>query len=154
MEALTDIDAKILEYIERNEPVSMDSIKRKFSKISAIEYRVHILSTPEYSYIPNCPISLPKANTSYLRESVESIPDGKGNNVVKHLGIYQLTERGKKELQNYRQTKSSAMKELWLKNAWIPIIVAFVTTVITNYMLPMLPQTLQWLSSILARIFS
>ena len=40
-----------------------------------------------------------------------------------------------------------ALKEkriLWLKNAWIPFTVSLATTLLTNYLLPRLPQILQW----------
>ena len=54
----------------------------------------------------------------------------------------------------YFELKSKEKRQLWLKNAWIPILVAFITTLSTNYILPMLPQMLKWLSRILERISS
>lgn len=50
---------------------------------------------------------------------------------------------------SYFETKKADAKRLWLKNAWIPIIVAFITTLITNYILPKLPYLIKWFVRIL-----
>ena len=154
MQEITDIDAKILKYIERRGSAEAAEIKGKFPNVSAIEYRLKTLSTPEYRKIGNVPFSIPKENSSYLRERSTSTVDERGITHVKALGIYELTEYGKRELQNYSQERSSARKELWLKNAWIPIIVSLITTAVANYILPKLPQILRWLSNTLSGIAS
>ena len=154
MEPLNDIDAKILQYIARHGSADMTAIKAHFRSIAAIEYRVKTLASPEYRYIPNTPISTPKPNSSYLHERTTSSVDEIGCAHVKHLGIYELTEFGQRALQNYTQAARTAQKELWLKNAWIPIIVSLVTTVTANYILPKLPQILQWIASILSKTSS
>lgn len=63
---------------------------------------------------------------------------------------YIISDTGKRYLQYRRSTRNN----FWIKNAWIPIIVAFATTVLTNYMLPKLPLIIEWLTRILAKIFS
>lgn len=73
---------------------------------------------------------------------------------VEHLGIYELTEYGKRELEDYLAAKKTDRKELWLKNAWIPIIVSLVTSAIANYILPKLPQILRWAANTLSKIVS
>lgn len=65
-------------------------------------------------------------------------------------GQYSANKDGKRFLIYCK----SQRRELWLKNLWLPVIVAFVTTVATNCILPRLPQILQWVSSILSRTSS
>ena len=144
---LTEIDVEILTFIEARGSADIESIKNKFRDIPAIEYRVKVLSTPEYFRPPSAHFSIPKSNTSYLRESVESVIDSKGFCNVKHLGIYQLTEFGEKELQDYRQRKKSDLRELWLKNAWIPMLVTLATNLLISGIKWLLPLIQQWLSS-------
>ncbi len=65
-------------------------------------------------------------------------------------GTFSITQEG----LNYIEWRKTRSRELWLKNAWIPIVVSFVTTLITNYILPLLPQILQWISSFLSKFSS
>ncbi len=44
---------------------------------------------------------------------------------------------------HYFEHKALKFRELWLKNAWIPIVVAFITTLLSNYILPKLWQILK-----------
>lgn len=141
MEALSEIDAKILSFVDRQGSASMETIKHEFPHISAVEYRVKVLATPERIATPGSSITIRKKNTSYLHKNAQ-------------IETYELTELGKREVQDYTLRKSSERKDLWLKHIWIPITVSFTTTVITNYMLPRLPKILEWLSSILSRIVS
>ena len=154
MEKLSDIDAKILKYIDQQGSATIDSIKKKFPNISAIEYRIKLLATSEYKYVPNAPISIPKRNSSYLRERTETKKDEHFRSLIVPLGIYELTDLGKKELQNYLQNKASEQKEFWLKNIWIPIVVSLITTATANYILPKMPQILQWIANTLLKIAS
>lgn len=63
----------------------------------------------------------------------------------KPTGRVMATEKGIDYLAYYKKER----RDFWLKNAWIPIIVSIATTVAVNYILPMLPSTIEWLSSIL-----
>ena len=154
MRDLTEIDIKILQYIEKRGKADIASIKKKFPNTSAIEYRLKQLSTPEYHRFANSTVSIPIKNSCCLREHVESVETKNGYSHDTYLGIYELTDFGKRELQDHITEKRLARKELWLKNAWIPIIVAFATTVGTNYILPKLPQILHWVASTLSKIAS
>ena len=154
MDTLTDIDARILEYVSQHRSVHIDSIKKDLSDISSVEYRIELLSTPEYAYVSGFSLPIPKRNTSYLTEYQDFTLNGPLDINLQRTGYYQLTELGQKELQDYLYKKKTETKELWLKNAWIPIIVSFVTTVITNYILPKLPQIIKWLSDILSKTSS
>lgn len=62
-------------------------------------------------------------------------------------GQYSVSRDGRRYLAYCKARR----RELWLKNLWIPVIVSFVTTVGTSYILPRLPQILQWASSFLSR---
>lgn len=54
----------------------------------------------------------------------------------------------------YFENKRQNSKKMWTENAWIPIIVAFVTTLLTNYMPPKLPSIIEWFSHTLAKMIS
>lgn len=55
------------------------------------------------------------------------------------VGQYSANKDGRRYLVYCKAHR----RELWLRSMWIPIIVAFVTTVLTNYLLPKLQQMLQ-----------
>ena len=148
---LTEIDAKILQFIDSRGTADTAAIKKKFPD-TAIEYRLKKMSTPEVKYITSG-FSVPIENTCFLHEQTEETVI----NVIFHvkgLGIDELTEYGTQVLENYLAAKHSARKDLWLKNAWIPIIVSFVTSAIANYILPKLPQILRWAANTLSKIAS
>ncbi len=148
---LTEIDAKILQFIDSRGTADTAAIKKKFPD-TAIEYRLKKMSTPEVKYITSG-FSVPIENTCFLHEQTEETVIN-GIFHVKGLGIYELTEYGTQVLENYLAAKHSARKDLWLKNAWIPIIVSFVTSAIANYILPKLPQILRWAANTLSKIAS
>ena len=134
MMELPKLDAQILRFVLRNGPATKEEMKKAFPEISAVELRVDNMAKPEVRCENKRIWTVP--NTSYLLE---------------HNGIYRLTELGKKALQDYDADHADRKRELWLKNAWIPILVAFITTVVTNYILPKLPSLLQWLASMFAK---
>lgn len=147
MDGLTSIDAELLKFIHKNGSADLASIKQKFPKISAIEHRLKKLSTPKYRELPNAPFVRPK------------IPIENSSFLIKRTGanasvVYELTEYGQQTLQDYFAAKRLHRRELWLANAWIPIIVSFVTTVITNYILPRLPRIIQWFANVFSRMSS
>ncbi len=140
MIGLTEIDVKILWFISKNEPADISSIKAEFPNISAIEYRLQQLSQPEYSSRSHIPLD----NTSYLDEELLTFHDDAGSLRQRLSGRYTLTAMGHKALQDYRCNKRLHTRELWLKNAWIPIIVSIATNVVLNYILPRLLDLLKW----------
>ena len=150
MKSLTefsDLDFEILEFVCKNEPVSIEKIKKNFSKISSIEYRIKELSRRDFdektfSYIPNTSVIVQKYENHSSDKFTEQIA----------VGTYESTDYGKNILQDFKNKKQIQNKELWLKNAWIPIIVAFLTTLIINYILPTLPYLLKLLVGILSKI--
>ena len=151
----TETDFQILRYIAKHGSTSISQLESRFPAMESLEYRVRQMATPQSksSGSGHSSYRVPIPNTSYLLEDYRDFKDGPFTK-VEYLGTFHLTEFGRKAIQDHTQSTKSARKELWLKNAWIPIIVAFVTTVLTNYLIPKLPQILEWLSSILQRIFS
>lgn len=147
MKSLTefsDLDFDILSFIYKNEPISVDKIKDRFPKIENIDYRLEVMSKSEYDdklyrYIPN---------TSLI---IQKFREEKGKYIA--TGIYETTEYGKKSLQDYKSNLKKHKREIWLKYAWIPIIVSFVTTVTTMYIVPKLPYLLKLLIGIFQKIF-
>ena len=151
MNDLTKIDAKILQFINGCGTADLASIKRKFPDVSAIEYRLKSLCTVEVKQRGT--YAIPIENSAFLCEQYEDIKI-QGIPCSRGLGIYELTDHGKRELENYQAGIRSYRKELWLKNAWIPIIVSIITSAIANYILPKLPQILQWIANTLSKSVS
>lgn len=145
MQEINELDISILQFLKENGPSSIDSIKEAFQEIEAIEYRVTELSTPEYRSIPHARVPIP--NTSYIVEDWERVREN-GIMVTKPLGTYRLTDLGKKTLQDYISYSKSQRKDLWLKNAWIPILVSLATNLILGGLRRLWPLIQQWVSSI------
>lgn len=143
---LTDIDVKILCFIEEHPSIDMESIKARFKNASAVEYRVKLLATQEYRHYGNLPISHPIDNTSYILEDTEDVRGDNGIHSVKRLGTYQITDFGRKEIQDHRRKRKSRRRELWLKNAWIPILVTLATNLIIGGVKWLLPLIQEWLT--------
>lgn len=146
MTELTEIDIQILRFVSKSEPASLEAIKLKFPTASSIEYRVKLLSTPEYRRVGNLPITNPVPNSSYLsQDRIETVVNGRVK--IEMLGTYRLTENGQKFLQDYGQKARSDRKELWLKNAWIPILVTLATNLVISGVKWLFPLIVQWLAS-------
>lgn len=152
VEELTDTDYLLLEYINRFSSVNKTEIENHFKgKIASLDYRLSILAKPNFKNIHNA-ISLPIPNSNYIEEEFDTVDTDRTNYISKN--IFYITDFGKATLQNHLAKKKSDKRELWLKNAWIPIIVSFVTTVLTIHIVPKLPLMLKWLFGILSKIFS
>ena len=147
----TEIDFQILNYISCHGPASLSQLVEAFPSVSAVEYRVCQLAAPEYRSVAGMPEEIP--NTSYLVESYRFADTDLGK-TTEYLGIYTLSERGKKAVQDHSYRTKSARKELWLKNAWIPILVTLAANLLVLGIKWLLPLIQEWLPSILQRIFS
>ncbi len=146
MPELSDIDFKILEFISKNEPVEIEKIKSEFPDILSIDYRIGQMSEMDFNEASHC--YLP--NTSFIAQEYEKPTSS--FETKKSLGIYRITDMGKKSLQDYKARIKQHKKEIWLKNAWIPITVSIITTVLITYIIPKLPSLLKWLTNILERM--
>lgn len=147
MVELTDTDSKILRFIKKRGFASITDMERAMPEISSIRYRVEQLSTPEYRKIHS--ISIPMENTSFLVEDYETVNLDSGKTKRNHLGIYRLTAFGDKALQDYEQKRTTYRRELWLKNAWIPILVSLVTNLLIHGLTELWPLIKEWLVHIL-----
>ena len=141
---LNDIDFEILDFISKNEPVNIDQIKANFPNVSSLDYRIKSMARQSYSEAVHA--SIP--NSSFILQQYEKIGTGV-REIIRPLGIYTTTDCGKKALQDYKQEIKSKRKELWLKNAWIPIIVSVATNLVISGAKWLWPLIQQWVSSFL-----
>lgn len=142
---LTETDYSILEFVKNNEPVSLADILQGMPNVATLEYRIKLLSSPEYHQ------SIPffKDNSSCLEEEFECIESLEGYNEYVGLKIYTLTDMGGKALQDYHIKTKRRCREMWLKNAWIPILVSLATNLVINVIKRLLPLIQVWVSSFL-----
>lgn len=120
-------DYKILKYMSQFDKIHIDKILEKFpeSKYST-RFRIEKLSKVKYSNS-----GFPLSNNSYISElCVNDDEDPFGN--LAYTDVYELTELGYAELQDYK----SQFWDYWLKeivkSIAFPIIVSFVTALITS----------------------
>ena len=149
LESLKQTDYEILDFANKHESFSVEELHKNLPHIESLEYRIGLLCTPEYEIaFGNCEI--PVKGTNLLHKNYVSKTD-KTTWQTTHIsdGTYSITDSGKKAIQDYKVSKNLHKKEIWLKNAWIPILVSVATTLIVNWLPKLLPLILQWLSSIL-----
>ena len=133
-----ETDIRILRTVKALGEADIESISRKLPKIDAVSLRVRKLSTPEYSQFGNSPaISVPKPNTAYL---VRSQTDETK---------FQITELGEMAIQEFGFARRQKRRMLWLKNAWIPIIVSILTTVAITVLKSLWPKIQELVSKLL-----
>ena len=131
MTSLNKIDAHILQFICDNSTVSAEAVATRFPEISSINSRLRELE--------GC----------YFIESLCDVFQSEKLTIVNDSSVYRITDFGRKELENYALSTKQYQRELCLKNAWIPILVSFVTTVITTSLWPTVQR---WLLSLLQQI--
>ena len=86
-------------------------------------------------------------NSSFILQRYEVTGTGV-NKVCKPTGVYEMTDYGRKSLQDYLSQKRAAKRDLWLKNAWIPILV----TIATNLLIVGIKALLPLIQELLRRI--
>lgn len=146
-EDLSDIDYYILDFIALKQPVGIEELREKFLSVQSLDYRIHILSTPEYEYVRSGRMAI--ENSYCLQEAYEEKISESGFTSLEYLQIYSLTELGQKLLQDHKISTKKARKNLWLKNAWIPILVSLATNLVLRGIGQLLPLIQQWVSSFL-----
>ena len=144
MTELTDTDIKILRYIKKHDSASLTEMETAMPDVAALRYRIEQLSTPEYRGAPG--ISIPIQNTAYIEQDYEIVASESGRRVHQSLGTYRLTAFGDKALQDYEHNCTTHKRELWLKNAWIPILVTLVTNLLIYGIKLLWPLIQGWLS--------
>jgi len=134
---LQEIDYELLEYISENQPVHIDKIKGRFSKVQeSIEYRIEALSKGTVRKFAGG-IS-PVENSSFILHIWEEFMQDNGEISIRQSNSYELTGLGYQALQDYNRTLKSKRKDVWLKNAWIPILVSIAMYLLLNAVLPLL----------------
>lgn len=139
---LTQIDFKILDFVNSNGPIHLEAVKKHFPGIDSIEFRVAELSKVKYNSTGRFVLK----NSSLLAQQYEYVNTDLGPH-AKETGIYAITDCGKKALQDYKEKVKETRKELWLKNAWIPIIVSVATNLVISGAKWLWPLIQQWVSS-------
>ncbi len=130
MKEMTDIDFEILNYISNNDFATLEELKRKFANMQNLEHRLKLLSVSQ------------KDSPAVIKETFET--EGIGARLKRiYLGQFSLTEYGNILLQDYNRNKKKNKTEIWLKNAWIPIIVSLVSYLLLNCIIPMLLNLLR-----------
>ena len=145
--ALTENDVKILKYVRSHEPVHISQIEQALHDIESITYRVESLATPEYNYYDHFREAI--KNSSYLQQEYECVTDKNHLTHMEPLGIYTLTDFGRKSLEDYEAAAKNGRRELWLKNAWIPILVSIATNLAIRALGWLFPLIQRWISHIL-----
>lgn len=143
---LTENDVKILQYVRSHQPVHISQIEQSLHGIESISYRVDILATPKYRHYDYFCEAI--KNSSYLEQAYENITVH-GVTHSKPLGMYTITDFGRKALQDHENSVKAQRRELWLKNAWIPILVTIATNLAIRALEWLFPLIQQWLSNIL-----
>lgn len=122
MHQLTKLDADILAFIREREFVTLDDVQNRFPMISTIPHRIRLLTT-----MPN---ALVIQQRIYRQDEI-------GQFVSTGTGRYSLTPDGEKALEDYQYEHRLRDRELWIKNAWLPLL----TTVAFN----LIKAGIEWL---------
>jgi len=136
---LEHLDYKILNYISKFDKVTKKEVVSHFLKsIPDVEYRFDLLCKESYKH----PIVYPGYIAIEYKEFVDSI----GVTHQKPTGFYYLSDAGRKALNDYKVTQKRERRTLWLKNAWIPILVTVATNLIISALKLLLPLILKLLN--------
>lgn len=146
VEELTENDYLILEYINHFPSVHKTKIENHFKgKIVSLDYRLSVLAKVDCKMSGGVPF--PISNSNYIDEEFDESDDDY-RNPPKSLNIFHITDFGKATLQDHIAKKKADKKQLFLKNAWLPIIVTLFTNLIIDVAKWLLPLIQQWLSNI------
>lgn len=138
---LSEIDYLVLEYINNFDTVSKEQLFQHFSyKIDELDYRLSLLKTPVFRLVGNSRIPIDDSN--YIEEICVQT-NNNGVVTCKGTNEFYITPLGKKVLRDYKSHKKSQRIELWIKNAWLPIIVSIITTLLTTCITRMLQLILK-----------
>ena len=151
-DTLSASDYQILNYINKNGPISKEKLTRRFAKVEALDFRLEKLKEKDYQYHGRHPEQIP--GSSYIEEETERSLGESNRPIIKYLGIYMLTDFGRVALQDYRIKNKIDLKMMWVKHAWIPILVSLATNLAINEMRQSLLWSLGWLASFLSKILS
>lgn len=122
MHQVTKLDADILAFIREKEFVTLDDVQKRFPKVETTEHRIQLMSkTPDALICPE---------RTYWQDEI-------GQLLHSDTGRYSLTPDGEKALEDYQYEHRLRDRELWIKNAWLPLL----TTVAFN----LIKAGIEWL---------
>ena len=122
MHQITKLDADILAFIRGKEFVTLDDVQRRFPKVETTEHRMQLMSEAPDALV--CP------ERTYWQDEI-------GQLLHDDTGRYSLTPDGEKALEDYQYEHRLRDRELWIKNAWLPLL----TTVAFN----LIKAGIEWL---------
>ena len=143
--SLSENDFKILGYIRSHEPATIEDVDRALPEVDSVPFRIAQMRGQKYQRSGAAQHTEP--NTSYLHEKITRVVEEDTGTITNLLITYTLTDLGRAALQDYELTQKSQRRELWLKNAWIPIIVTIVTTLVIRALEWLFPLIQGWFSS-------
>ena len=131
MYQLTDNDAQLLAFINKTGPTEIARLQDKFSGIKTITLRLQTLTSRDVGFLSQKQI--------YHR-------DGAGELYREDSGINSLTPLGIKALEDYQYSRKLRIRDLWFKNAWLPILVSIAANLAIAGIRQLWPLIQQWLS--------
>ena len=130
MYQLTDNDAQLLAFISTDDNETPVAVMRdKFPNMKALDQRLRTLTSKDVRFLEQGAVYHTPETDGYYRED---------------LGIYTITPQGMQALEDFQRSDKRRRKELWLKSVWLPMLVAFGTTLLTQaakeWLLPMIQR--------------
>lgn len=122
----------------------MQAIEMALPEVDSVPYRINQLRGQKYRKAGTSYFATP--NSSYLREEYSSTTEDHLEFPVPQ-GTYILTDLGRTALQDHELAQKSHRRELWLKNAWIPILVTVATNLAIRALGWLTPLIQGWLSN-------
>ena len=122
MHQLTKLDADILAFIREKEFVTLDDVQKRFPKVETAEHRIQLMA---------------KGSHALIWPERICTQDEIGQFIPSLTGRYSLTLDGEKALEDYQYEHRLRDRELWIKNAWLPLL----TTVAFN----LIKAGIEWL---------
>lgn len=143
--SLSENDFKILGYIRSHGPTTVKDVERALPDVDSVPFR--IVQMRGQTYRRSGAAQHTELNTSYLHEKITHVVEEDTGTITNLLITYTLTDLGRAALQDHELTQKSQRRELWLKNAWIPILVTIATTLVIRALEWLFPLIRGWFSS-------
>ena len=83
--------------------------------------------------------------SSYAVEEFDTIEDESHITHLLSKNTFHISPLGKKTLQDYQLKRKFEKRSLWIRNAWLPIIVSIFTTLAIDGLKLLLPLIQVWL---------
>lgn len=136
---LEHLDYEILDYVSKFDKVTKEAVISHFQKsIPDVEYRFDLLCRYTYNQSTRIPGYIVVECKKSAGPFLDLMPEP--------TGFYCISDKGRKALNDYKIAQKREKRMLWLKNAWIPILVSIVTNLIISALKQLLPLILRLLS--------